>query len=143
MEKKRRAFLKQAGLIAASTAFAPNSLWSATRPQKEKLGIALVGFGYYSTDLLAPALQLTQNCELRGIVTGSPEKISVWQEKYGITDKNVYNYDNFDDIANNSDIDVVYVVLPTSMHAEYTIRAAKAGKHVWCEKPMAPSVADC
>lgn len=143
MKKKRRTFLKQAGVMAASTAFAPNALWSATRPQKEKLGIAVVGLGYYSTDLLAPALQLTQNCELRGIVTGSPEKISVWQQKYGIADKNVYNYDNFDDISNNPDIDVVYVVLPPSMHAEYTIRAAKAGKHVWCEKPMAPSVAEC
>jgi len=143
MEKKRRTFLKQTGIIAAATTILPRSLWSATRPQKEKLGVALVGLGYYSTDLLAPALQLTKNCELRGIVTGSPEKIPVWQEKYGIADKNVYNYDNFDEIANNADIDVVYVVLPPSMHAEYTVRAAKAGKHVWCEKPMAPSVADC
>lgn len=87
---------------------------------------------------------MTQHCELRGIVTGSPEKIPVWKEKYGIADKNIYNYENFDQIANNSDIDVVYVVLPPSLHAEYTIRAAKAGKHVWCEKPMAPpTVAAC
>lgn len=143
MEKQRRIFIQKAGIIAASTAFIPNTLFSATRPQKKKLGIALVGLGYYSTDLLAPALQLTKNCELRGIVTGSPEKIPVWKKKYGIKDKNVYNYQNFDTIANNPDIDVIYVVLPPSMHAEYTIRAAKAGKHVWCEKPMAPSVADC
>ncbi|AYN68203.1 gfo/Idh/MocA family oxidoreductase [Euzebyella marina] len=139
----RRTFLKQTGLLAASTAFAPNPLWSSTFQQKEKLGIALVGLGYYSTDLLAPALQLTKHCELRGIVTGSPEKIPVWKEKYGIADKNIYDYKNFDSIANNFDIDVVYVVLPPSMHAEYVVRAAKAGKHVWCEKPMAPSVADC
>lgn len=129
--------------MAATTAFLPNSLWSVTRPQNEKLGVALVGLGYYSTDLLAPALQLTKNCELKGIVTGSPEKIPVWQKKYGIADKNVYNYENFDDIANNPDIDVIYVVLPPSMHAEYTIRAANTGKHVWCEKPMAPSVEEC
>ena len=103
----------------------------------------MVGLGYYSKDLLAPALQLTKNCELRGIVTGSPEKIPIWQQKYGIKDKNVYNYQNYDEITNNSDIDVIYVVLPPSMHAEYTIRAANAGKHVWCEKPMAPTVADC
>jgi len=143
MKKERRLFLQKAGLLTASAALAPHIIVSATRPQHKKLGVALVGLGYYSTDLLAPALQLTEHCELRGIVTGSPEKIPVWQQKYNIDDRNVYNYKNFDEIANNSDIDVVYVVLPPSMHAEYTIRAANAGKQVWCEKPMAPSVADC
>jgi len=143
MKKHRRVFIQKMGIIAAASAVTPQILLSANRNQRKKLGIALVGLGYYSTDLLAPALQLTNNCELRGIVTGSPEKIPVWKEKYGIKDKDIYNYQNFDTIANNSDIDVVYVVLPPSMHAEYTIRAAKAGKHVWCEKPMAPSVADC
>jgi len=143
MEKQRRLFIKQAGIIAATAAFVPNIAFCGTRPQKKKLGVALVGLGYYSKDLLAPALQLTQHCELKGIVTGSPEKIPVWKEKYGLEDKNIYDYENFGEIANNPDIDVVYVVLPPSMHAEYTIRAAKAGKHVWCEKPMAPSVADC
>ncbi len=143
METGRRQFMHKAAIIGASTALLPNGLWAATFQKKEKLGVALVGLGYYSTDLLAPALQLTKHCELRGIVTGSPEKIPVWKEKYGIKDKNIYDYSNFDTIANNPDIDVVYVVLPPSMHAEYTIRAANAGKQVWCEKPMAPSVADC
>ena len=143
MKKNRRNFIKKSALISAATAFAPTVLFSNSQIKKKKLGIALVGLGYYSTDLLAPALQLTQHCELRAIVTGSPEKISVWKKKYGISDKNIYNYNNFDDIANNPEIDVVYVVLPPSMHAEYTIRAANAGKHVWCEKPMAPSVAEC
>jgi glucose-fructose oxidoreductase len=143
MENQRRKFIGQAGLIAASTAFLPNALWSATRSQKGKLGVALVGLGYYSTDLLAPALQLTQHCELKGIVTGSPEKIPVWKEKYGIADKNIYDYEGMDKIADNPDIDVIYIVLPPSMHAEYTIKAANTGKHVWCEKPMAPTVAEC
>lgn len=143
MENQRRTFIKQAGVVTASTAFMPNLVFSGNKPQKQKLGIALVGLGYYSTDLLAPALQLTQHCELRGIVTGSPEKIPQWKEKYGIADQNIYNYQNFDKIADNTEIDVVYVVLPPSMHAEYTIRAAQAGKHVWCEKPMAPSIAEC
>jgi len=142
MEQQRRIFIQKAGVLAASAAISPNILLSANKPEK-KLGIALVGLGYYSKDLLAPALQLTKNCELRGIVTGSPEKVPIWQQKYGIKDKNVYNYQNYDEIANNSDIDVIYVVLPPSMHAEYTIKAANAGKHVWCEKPMAPTVADC
>jgi len=110
---------------------------------KKKLGVALVGLGYYSTDLLAPGLQLTQHCELVGIVTGSPEKAEKWKQQYKIAEKNIYNYSNFDSIANNPAIDIVYVVLPPSMHMEYSVRAAKAGKHVWCEKPMAMTVAEC
>ena len=143
MTTTRRDFIKKATALGTVAAFSPNCFLAATQPPKEKLGIALVGLGYYSNDLLAPALQLTGNCELRGIVTGSPSKIPLWQQKYGIKDKNVYSYDNFDQIANNPDIDVIYVVLPPSMHREYVVRAAKAGKQVFCEKPMAPSVADC
>lgn len=108
-----------------------------------KLGIALVGLGEYSEDQLAPALQETKLCKLSGIVTGTPDKIDKWKNKYDIPDQNVYNYENFDSIADNDDIDIIYVVLPNAMHAEYTIRAARAGKHVICEKPMATSVNDC
>jgi len=110
---------------------------------KGKLGVALVGLGYYSTDLLAPALQQTTECYLAGIVTGTPSKAESWKKKYNIPDKNIYDYQNFDSIANNPEIDVVYVVLPPSMHKEYVVRAAKAGKHVWCEKPMAMTVTEC
>jgi glucose-fructose oxidoreductase len=109
----------------------------------KKLGVALVGLGGYSGGQLAPALVDTQHCYLAGIVTGTPSKEKVWMEKYNIPRENVYNYENFDDIANNDAIDIVYVVLPNSMHAEFCIRAAKAGKHVICEKPMAISVAEC
>jgi glucose-fructose oxidoreductase len=121
----------------------PRSLFACSPRPKDKLGVALVGLGYYSTDLLAPALQATKHCYLAGIVTGSPDKAKAWQKQYGIPDKNIYNYENFDSIANNPDIDVVYVVLPPSMHKEYTIRAANAGKHVWCEKPMAMNEQEC
>lgn len=137
----RREALRTLALGSASTLFNPSVLWAS--PKKEKLGIALVGLGYYSTDLLAPALQMTEKCYLAGIVTGSPAKAETWKKKYNIPDKNIYNYQNFDQIANNPDIDVVYVVLPPSMHLEYTVRAAKAGKHVFCEKPMAMNVAEC
>lgn len=116
---------------------------SATSHKKEKLGVALVGLGYYSTDLLAPALQQTKHCYLAGIVTGTPDKAEARKKKYNIPDKNIYNYDNFNQVANNPAIDVVYVVLPPSMHKEYVVRAANAGKHVWCEKPMAVTAAEC
>ncbi len=108
-----------------------------------KLGVALVGLGDYSTSQLAPALEGTQHCYLAGIVTGTPSKAEVWKEKYQIPEKNIYNYGNFDSIKDNKDIDIVYVVLPNNMHAEYTIRAAQAGKHVICEKPMAITVDEC
>jgi predicted dehydrogenase len=137
----RRAFIKKSGMFLAASAI-PVSQFSFTRNQK-KLGVALVGLGYYSRDLLAPALQLTKYCELRGIVTGSPDKIPAWQSKYAIEDKNVYNYENMHKIADNDDIDVVYIVLPNTLHKKYTIIGAEAGKHVWCEKPMATTVADC
>lgn len=115
----------------------------ASQRHQGKLGIALVGLGQYSEGQLAPALQETQHCYLAGIVTGTPEKVDKWRKKYGIPEANVYNYENFDNIKDNPDIDIIYVVLPNSMHAEYTIRAAEAGKHVICEKPMAITVEDC
>jgi len=105
--------------------------------------VALVGLGSYATYELAPALQETSNCYLAGIVTGTPAKQKMWSDKYNIPQKNIYNYQNFDNISSNPDIDIVYVVLPVSMHKEYTIRAAQAGKHVISEKPMAISSADC
>ena len=111
--------------------------------EKKKLGIALVGLGSYSTRQLAPGLENAEHCYLAGIVTGTPEKEKIWMDKYDIPKANVYNYENFDTIADNPDIDIVYVVLPNSMHADFSIRAAKAGKHVICEKPMAVSVVEC
>ena len=132
-----------ASLISLPALSAVSSFSTPRRQVGKKLGIALVGLGYYAKNLLAPALLQTNDCYLAGIVTGTPGKIPEWKEKYNIPDKNVYNYDNFDQIRNNPDIDIVYVVLPNSMHKEYTIRAAQAGKHVICEKPMALNAAEC
>jgi len=114
-----------------------------TAVARKKLGIALVGLGGYSSGQLAPALQQTKNCYLAGIVTGTPGKEKEWSNRYGLPQKNIYNYQNFDSIRDNKDIDIVYVVLPIGMHKEFTIRAARAGKHVICEKPMAINAADC
>ena len=141
----RRSFIKSLAVAGTGTSLlsfnAPH--WIPNRKPVDKLGIALVGLGYYSTDLLAPALQETSHCYLAGIVTGTPEKATRWKAQYQIPEKNIYNYENFDEIASNEDIDIIYVVLPNSMHAEYTIRAAKAGKHVICEKPMASNAEEC
>jgi glucose-fructose oxidoreductase len=137
----RRQFLKRAGsALAVSTIGFPSII---VPKRNEKIGVALVGLGSYSTGRLAPGLQQTEHCELRGIVTGSPEKIPVWQERHGIPDQNVYNYETLPDIANNDDIDVVYIVTPPGVHARDAIKAAEAGKHVWCEKPMAMNEEEC
>lgn len=138
----RRNFIKQAAFAGASLSLAfcnPAIITS----KKEKLGVALVGLGSYSTYNLAPALQQTKHCYLAGIVTGSPHKIPNWQKKYGIKDQHVYNYENMHQIADNDEIDVVYIVVPTGLHAKYAIIAADAGKHVWCEKPMAMNIPEC
>jgi glucose-fructose oxidoreductase len=141
----RKRFLSHLAAGAAGMTMSAARTWAATTvsKKKERLGVALVGLGYYSTDVLAPALQLTKHCHLTGVVSGTPSKLTAWQQRHHLPEASLYSYENFDTIANNPEIDVVYVVLPPSMHAEYTIRAAKAGKHVWCEKPMAPSVREC
>lgn len=118
-------------------------LKKAERMKDGKLGIALVGLGTYSTDQLAPALQQTEHCYLAGIVSGSPEKIAAWKAKYHLPDEACYSYETFDHIKDNPAIDIVYVVLPNALHAEWVIKAARAGKHVICEKPMAVSVEEC
>lgn len=141
--QSRRKFLQTLSL-GVGTALGASSVLANQRTghqnYQKKLGIALVGLGSYSRNQLAVALQQTENCYLAGIVTGTPAKADEWSKKYSIPQKNIYNYQNFDQIANNKDIDIVYVVLPNSMHHEFVLRAAKAGKHVMCEKPMSVSV---
>jgi predicted dehydrogenase len=112
-------------------------------PAGAKLGFALVGLGSLSTNQIAPALQKTKHCRLAGIVTGTPAKAVKWKAQYGIPDKSIYNYETMSRMADNPDIDVVYIVTPNSLHARDTIKAAKAGKHVLCEKPMEVSTARC
>ena len=144
MKYTRRKFITTLGagsamLMLPAVPKFPDSFFSGDK----KLGVALVGLGNYAAYQLAPALQQTSNCYLSGIVTGTPSKAEKWKSQYNIPEQNIYNYDNFDRIADNKSIDIVYVVLPNSMHHEFTIRAAKAGKHVFCEKPMAVSVQEC
>ncbi len=150
--QSRRKFLYNMGLAGLSIPILSSTSTCNEEQSKQKtmkknsngkLGVALVGLGGYSTGQLAPGLMQTEHCYLAGIVTGTPSKAVTWKEKYNIPEQNIYNYENFDSIKDNPDIDIVYVVLPNSMHAEYAIRAAQAGKHVICEKPMAITVEDC
>lgn len=136
----RRTFMTAAAAAAASLAARP--ILAQQAPLK-KLGFALVGVGGLTMGQLLPAFARCKYARPVALVSGSPDKANQQAGRYSIDPKNVYNYQNFDTIKDNPDVDVVYVVLPNSMHAEYTIRAAKAGKHVLCEKPMANTVEEC
>src|SRR6185436_12492294 len=109
----------------------------------KKLGYAIVGLGQLAVNQILPALQKSKKSKAVALVSGRPEKARHLAQVFGVDPKAIYNYENYEDMAKNPAIDVVYVVLPNSMHAEYTIRAFKAGKHVLCEKPMANTPEEC
>ncbi len=136
----RRQFLAQTAALAAAPLF--SSVVSGQAPAR-KLGVALVGLGSLSTGQIAPALLKTRNCRLAGIVSGSPAKAAEWKQKYNLPDNNVYDYKTMGRMADNKDIDIVYVVTPNSLHLEHALAAAAAGKHVFCEKPMEITVERC
>ena len=114
----------------------------ALAQEGRKIGYCMVGLGRISMQHFMPACKTTQLSRVTALVSGHRDKAEKMAAEYGIPAKNIYSYDNYDAIAGNQEIDAVYIALPNSMHAEYTIRAAKAGKHVLCEKPMSTSVAD-
>lgn len=100
------------------------------------LRVAIMGLGSYGTRV-ADAMQSCTKAKLVGAISGTPAKLKNWQAKYNIPVKNCYNYENFDQVKNNPDIDAVYVITPNALHHDQVIRVAKAGKHVISEKPMA------
>jgi predicted dehydrogenase len=141
----RRGFLKKLGRSAAALAAARHL--PAVRAQEpeagsKRLGYAVVGIGRLAMGQILPALAKTNLSRLTALVSGHPDKAQHFAQIYGVSQRNIYNYQNYDQMASNPEIDVVYVVLPNGMHAEYTVRAAQAGKHVLCEKPMCTSVKD-
>lgn len=100
------------------------------------LRVAIMGLGSYGTRV-AEAMKSCKRAKLVGVISGTPSKIKNWQSKYNIPDKNCYNYENFDNLKDNADIDAVYIITPNALHRSQCIRVAQAGKHVICEKPMA------
>ncbi len=140
IDQHRRGFVLAAGGALAATAVGSPAL---AQPGDKKIGYAIVGLGGYGLGIIIPQFKNCQHSKLVALVSGDPDKARRVAAEYGVPEKGIYNYENYDSIRDNPDIDVVYVCLPVSMHAEYTIRAAKAGKHVLCEKPMAVSSAEC
>ena len=115
---------------------------SARQPVKEEpydgpvLRVAIMGLGSYGTRV-AEAMKSCTKAKLVGVISGTPAKIKAWQAKYNIPEQNCYNYETYDRIKDNPDIDAVYVITPNALHHNAVIRVAMAKKHAICEKPMA------
>jgi len=141
----RRDFLKTAGTTLAAatltTQLTPSTL--AAEGSDQPFGYAVVGIGGLTKNSILPAFAGMKHARLTGLVSGDLEKARETGAKYGVPESGLYTYETFDKIVENPAIHAVYIVLPNSMHAEYTIRAFKAGKHVLVEKPMAISAKEC
>lgn len=135
----RRRFAQLSALTFAATQLPAQPRPSSAR----RIGFAPAGLGSIS-EIFMRATAQTQRCAITGLVTGHPrEKGPRYASKYNVPQHSIYTYENYNTIRDNKAIDAVYIGLPNSMHCEYTVRAAEAGKHVLCEKPMAISSTEC
>jgi glucose-fructose oxidoreductase len=131
------------GAASAGAAAVAISRRGFAQPRERKVGYAIVGLGGYALRTIMPQFANCRHSRLTALVSGDPDKLRRVAREYDVPERSLYSYATFDRIRDNPDVDVVYVILPNAMHAEYTIRSAAAGKHVLCEKPMAVSSAEC
>jgi predicted dehydrogenase len=144
----RRRFLTRAGRgLVATKALMAVATTAAAQPVPEppgkKMGWAIVGLGSLAINQILPAFAKCEKSRVVALVSGHPEKANKLALRYGVDPKAIYNYQSYDTLKSNPEVDIVYIVLPNGMHAEYTIRGHQAGKHVLSEKPMANTPADC
>lgn len=141
--KTRRQFLSHLVLPIMATPFLSAKCEASNQPDDQPLlRVAIMGLGSYGSRV-AEAMKDCKKAKLVGVISGTPAKITDWQNKYGIAEKNCYNYENYGNIKNNPDIDAVYIITPNSLHKDAVLQVAKAGKHVICEKPMGINAAEC
>jgi predicted dehydrogenase len=105
-----------------------------------KIGYAVVGLGHIAQTAVLPAFAHAKNSRLVALISDDEEKREKLSRKYRC---DAYSYEQYEECLRRDDVDAVYIALPNTMHAEYTVRAAQAGAHVLCEKPMATSESDC
>ena len=148
-EITRRGFMTRVGqgLVAANAAGMLLKDASAQlvvpEPPGKKLGWAIVGLGSLSIHQILPAFAQCEKSKVVALVSGHPDKANKLALRYGVNPKSIYNYQNYDSIKDNPEVDIIYIVLPNGMHCEYTVRGLQAGKHVLTEKPMANTPAEC
>ena len=148
-EITRRGFITEVGQGLVAANLVGTFLKSAAAelqvpdPPGKKLGWAIVGLGSLAINQILPAFAKCEKSKVVALVSGHPDKANKLALRYGVNPKNIYNYQNYDMIRDNPEVDIIYIVLPNGMHAEYTVRGFQAGKHVLSEKPMANTPADC
>jgi predicted dehydrogenase len=129
--------------VFAQTAVPAQSTAVTGGDAAKPIGYAAVGLGTIS-GIFSRACAKSQTAKITAVVTGHPDtKGKRYAQMYGFPETSIYTYDQYEKLRDNKDVDAVYIGLPNSMHKEYTVRAAQAGKHVLCEKPMAISSAEC
>ncbi|MFQ3588632.1 MAG: Gfo/Idh/MocA family oxidoreductase [Fimbriimonadaceae bacterium] len=136
----RRDVLAGAASVILGAGAAPGI---SSQPEPKPVGWAILGLGSYATRQILPNMRFCTRSKPVAFISGSPEKTRRFARQYGVAEHSIYNYENLEKIANNPEIEVVYVLTPPGTHAEFTIRSLKAGKHVVCEKPMASSSQEC
>ncbi len=166
----RRRFLRTAGSALAASGLASAALAQQSKPNQadavqlpqlhanteapektpgpfeagpERTGYAIVGLGHLSLNQILPAFAKSKYSRVAALVSSDRGKAEKVAAQYGIKSSSLYDYKNYEALAQNPDVQAIYIVLPNSMHAEYTERGAKIGKHILSEKPMATSVRDC
>jgi len=123
------------------TATQPNQ---TSRPQTDskKVRYAVVGLGWFAQSAAIPAFAHAENSELVALVSDDPTKLGEIADQYeGV--QRIFSYEEYNDLLSSGLIDAVYIALPNHLHCDYTVRAAEAGIHVLCEKPMAVTVDEC
>lgn len=127
--------------IPALVGLSPHVRAQAAR--EGKLGVVICGLGGFSRQSIAPELPAAKHVWLAGVVTGDPAKGRQWAQQYGFPERNIFGYADLPRLADYADIHIVHVVTPNALHAAHSIAAARAGKHVMCEKPMATTSQEC
>ena len=112
----------------------------SSRGQRGRIRYAVVGLGHIAQAAVLPAFRHARNSELVALVSDNARKLAVLRKRYRV--KHVCGYDDFDALLESGEIDAVYIALPNHLHREFTVRAARAGVHILCEKPMAVTARD-
>ena len=131
------------GLPVSDTDIATGGMTPVPPPAGPKVGYAIVGLGKFAVGAILPAFAHCRHSKPVALVSGNPDKAAALADAFGVPHTNLYDYKTYDRMADNPDIQAVFVILPNAMHLEYTVRAAQAGKHVLCEKPLGISSAEC
>src|SRR5438132_399342 len=132
---------RKAGQISRLKSYTPRSREQRSQNSGKKVRYAVVGLGYIAQIAVLPAFKHARNSELRALVSSDPKKLKELGRKYGVS--NTYSYEDYAACLESGEVDAVYIALPNVMHREYAERAARAGIHVLCEKPMAITEHEC